>query len=76
MGTAKVVVSQKFRTILILMFFSTFLFFAAYFVKYFLEIRILYWLLEVLSLLLFLIASLIGAVATLRSKTDSPLQKT
>jgi hypothetical protein len=70
-GTGKVVISQKLRKILILMFFSTFLFFTAYFVKNFLEIKILYLSLEVSSLLLFLAASFIGAVATLRSEENS-----
>lgn len=67
-GTAKAVTSHKFRNILILMFFSTFLFFTAYFVKCFFEIKILYWFLEALSLFLFLLAGFIGAVAALGSK--------
>lgn len=70
-GTGKVVTSRKLRNILILMFFSTFLFFTAYFIKNFLEIIILYALLEVSSLILFLVASFIGAIATLRSNTNS-----
>jgi hypothetical protein len=69
MGTAKAVISQKFRNILILMFCSTFLFFTAYFVKCFLEIRILYWLLEVLSLFIFMIAGFIG-VATFKKQDN------
>jgi hypothetical protein len=75
-STAKVLISQKFREILILMFFSTFLFFAAYFVKHFMEIRVLYWLLEASSLLLFLVAGFIGAITTLRGKTNVPPRKT
>jgi len=74
-GTARAVISQKFRNILILMFSSTFLFFTAYFVKNFLRLDVIYWLLEAMSLLLFLVAGFVGAAATLRSKTDHPPRK-
>lgn len=57
METAKAIMLQRFRNFTLLMLLSSLVFFTAYLVKYLMENKVLYSLLEISSLLTFLVAT-------------------
>jgi hypothetical protein len=57
-STAGLIVGRKLRTIIVLMLTSSLILFAAYVEKYYLGNQLVYWSLEAISLLLFLISGI------------------
>lgn len=76
MATTKIVVLQRFRNVVLLVFLGFFDLFAAFFAKYFVGNVLLHKLLEISALFLFLLAGTLWArEEILKGKTETSVEK-